>query len=173
MAFLYCCMGIIFFVLLFCSFFSISFPGVIGLLLQFVFYIIDFFAVFVLFVDCAFYSWIILIVSVFCNGICWLIMVFVNFWAFYCLNEKLLFLLMLPLEWESVMSCDWVVVYKYLKILMDRWFHCMCLVLCKGVEETFHILLKSESLKLRQCLSHFVIIWFVCLHICFLCWWWK
>ena len=87
-------------VLIFCIaiffFFNISFLGVTGLLLQFVFYIIDFFAVFVLFVDCAFYSWIILIVSVFCNGICWLIMVFVNFvvlffWAFYCLNEKLLF----------------------------------------------------------------------------------
>ena len=71
--------GYYFFVLLFCSFFNISFVGVIGLLLQFVFYIIDFFAVFVLFVDCAFYSWIILIAYVFCNGICWLIMVFVNF----------------------------------------------------------------------------------------------
>ena len=70
-------------VLIFCIaiffFFNISFLGVTGLLLQFVFYIIDFFAVFVLFVDCAFYSWIILIASVFCNGICWLIMVFVNF----------------------------------------------------------------------------------------------
>ena len=117
--------GYYFFVLLFCSFFNISFLGVIGLLLQFVFYIIDFFAVFVLFVDCAFYSWIILIVSVFCNGICWLIMVFVNFvvlffWAFYCLNEKLLFLLMLPLEWESLMPFDWVLVYKYLKLLMEK-----------------------------------------------------
>ena len=48
--------GYYFFVLLFFSFFNISFLGVIDLLLQFDFYISDFFTVFVLSVDCAFYS---------------------------------------------------------------------------------------------------------------------
>ena len=41
-------------------------------------------------------------------------------WAFHSLNDKLNSILQLLLEWESLMHCAWVVVFKYLKLLMER-----------------------------------------------------
>ena len=64
-------------------------------------------------VDCAFYSWKILIVPVFCNEICWFIMVDVNFMVLYFYSSKILIVPVFCNEicWFIMVSANFMVLY--------------------------------------------------------------